>query len=363
MAHSGSEVVEEIYDIKHDAMGQIDVVVSDFKKDIKRAEDQAERDQLLADALQDLEEICKWGVDEINEVAAEHPEEQPAADSAIAYLEDYTHYAEDVVIDKHAAYSDGGSTTTSTTSTTSTTVVGEPPDIAITFPSDGDVFDEPTLTFTGVATPGSQVTVGPYNASMSPNGEWSITLVLTEGRNVARVFATNDFGQSTAEVSVLYVVPTTTTSSTTTTTIPATTTTTVPATTTTTSTTTTTTVPAAIVPTDPPDEGSFQAAFAPLLEGRDGAATTEVGDAVVLAEVVNDPMSGAAAMTASNEAFAMIRPAVPYVLEEPVFSIFAVVEMIGRALTASVRNLLGPAIVTLGYLVVSMVRRRRSVVA
>lgn len=68
-------------------------------------------------------------------------------------------------------------------------------------------------------------------------------------------------------------------------------------------------------------------------------------------------------MSASNNAFARIRPVVPYVLEEPVFSILAVLEMIGRALTASARNLLGPAIVTLGYLAVSMVRRRRSIIA
>jgi len=84
---------------------------------------------------------------------------------------------------------------------------------------------------------------------------------------------------------------------------------------------------------------------------------------VVLAEAGTLALSGAAAVSASNDAFAMIRPVIPYVLEEPVFSVFAVIEMIGRALTASVRNLLGPAIVTLGYLVVSMVRRRRSVVA
>lgn len=355
-AHSGDEVVDEIYSIKHDAMGQIDAVVNQFKSEVKEAPNQAVRDALLAAALEAVEDICKWGVDEINLVAAEHPEEQWAADNAIAYLEDYTHSAEDTMIWKHHKASEGSTTTTTTASAPPPP---PPPTISITSPEGGETFEESVVLFVGVATPGAQVNVGPYNAAVDGNGNWSISLVLAEGRNVAKVTASNPAGSATDQVIVYFEPPAVTT----TTTVPPTTTTTAaPPTSTTTApppTTTTTTTAAAVTGSDggPP---SYQAAFGPLLEGRSGSreATT-----AVLEDSAATVMTSAAMMRGSNGAFALIRPVIPYALEEPVFSVFAVIEMIGRALTASLQNLLGPAIVTLGYLVVSMVRRRRSVVA
>lgn len=365
VAHEGDAVVDEIYDIKHAAMAEIDAVVMEFKTAIFEAPDQATRDALLVQALEDVEDSCKEGAEAITEIGVDHPEQAWAVTSAIAYLEDYTHNAEETLIRKHGKASEQGSTTTTSTTTTTSLPSTQPPSIEITSPDDGAVFDESTVLFVGVATPGAVVNVGPFNAATDAEGNWSITLVLDEGRNVARVVATNQAGQAMDQVVVFFEVPATTTTSTTTTTttLASTTTTTLPATSTPTSTTTTTIVPAATsTDSNGPStgQGSFQAAFAPLLDGRTTPAgedgRTEFGEAV-------SAMSGAAVVSASNGAFALIRPVVPYVLEEPVFSIIAVMEMIGRALTASGRNLLGPAIVTLGYLVVSMARRRRSIIA
>ncbi len=368
VAHEGDDVTDEIFDVKYAAIAAIDEVVFRFNQEVFEAVTQAERNALLMEALGEVDVIHQQAVYDIDNLVDDHPDQQAVGAGAVAYLDQYAADAEQILIQKHAEASEQGSTTTSTTTTT-TVPAAAPPTIEILSPDDGTVFEEPSVSFSGIATPGAIVSVGQYTASTDDDGNWWITLVLSEGRNVARVVATNPAGQAVDQVVVYFEPPviatttTTSTSTTTTTTSVATTTTSVPTTTTTTST-TTTTVPT-VVPVDDagPTAGSVSvdSAFARLLEGR----PTSPDDAgqTLFANRAQTGLGSAAVMNAASNAFAMIRPVVPFALEEPVFSLFAAVEMVLRALTASVRNLLGPAIVTLGYLVVSMVRRRRGIVA
>lgn len=100
--------------------------------------------------------------------------------------------------------------------TTSTTVPvdSEPPNLQITSPEDGAELEEKTVTFEGVTEPGARVFAGKYEADVDPSGNWHIVLILNEGSNVARFTARDAAGnESTAAVTVYYIVeiPTTTT--------------------------------------------------------------------------------------------------------------------------------------------------------
>jgi hypothetical protein len=157
-------------------------------------------------------------------------------------------------------------TTTTTTSTTSTTTVEAadepapeseaatiqaapttttkqrdttPPSIRVTAPHDGDTVKDRVVTFSGTSEPGAKVASGPFAATMSNNGDWTIKLALAEGANGASFTATDAAGNSAStRIVVTYTAPSapTTTRATPTTTKPqATTTTTKPKATTTTS--------------------------------------------------------------------------------------------------------------------------------
>ena len=131
------------------------------------------------------------------------------------------------------------SPTTSTTTTTSTTSPPDPkptanvtppdttaPDISITSPKDGATVDERVIEFKGSTEPGALVSSGSFSADVDDGGDWTIRLVLREGRNRAYFTATDSAGNAeTASVTVSYDPPSTTTSSTTTTTSSTTTTT------------------------------------------------------------------------------------------------------------------------------------------
>ena len=88
----------------------------------------------------------------------------------------------------------------------------EAPHLEITAPHEGAELGEKTVTFAGVTEPGARVFAGPYEADVSASGEWHIFLILNEGSNVARFVARDAAGnESTASVTVHYVVATTTT--------------------------------------------------------------------------------------------------------------------------------------------------------
>ncbi len=123
------------------------------------------------------------------------------------------------------------STTTSTTTTTTTTKAPEastanitPPDttapkIAVSTPKDGATVDDRVIRFTGTTEKGAAVTSGSFEADVDEDGNWTIKLVLREGRNRAYFTATDKAGNSeTVSITVTYDPPTTTTSTTTTTT-------------------------------------------------------------------------------------------------------------------------------------------------
>lgn len=115
-----------------------------------------------------------------------------------------------------------------TTSAPATTRPGDttPPPIRVTSPHDQDTVTSRVVTFQGTSEPGAKVTSGPFAATMSDNGDWTIKLSLAEGANGASFTAIDKAGNSeSTRIVVHYDPPTTTTKATTTTTKAATTTT------------------------------------------------------------------------------------------------------------------------------------------
>lgn len=89
------------------------------------------------------------------------------------------------------------------------------PPIVITFPANGQSFDEDVIRFTGTTEPGAAVMAGPYAADVDVEGNWSIVLILSNGSNRAVFTASDEAGnESTADVTVVYTAPVTTTTTT-----------------------------------------------------------------------------------------------------------------------------------------------------
>lgn len=96
-------------------------------------------------------------------------------------------------------------TTEPATTTTSDTVA---PNIEILSPEDGQVFEEKTITFSGITEPGARVLAGPYEATVDQDGSWSIKLVLSEGENRAVFTAIDAAGnEAVAVVTPVYQPP------------------------------------------------------------------------------------------------------------------------------------------------------------
>lgn len=104
---------------------------------------------------------------------------------------------------------------------TTTTLDTVAPAIEILSPIEGEVFEEKTITFSGITEPGADVSAGPYRADVAADGSWSITLILSEGPNRAVFTATDAAGnQATAVVTPIYQPPAPPTTQTTQTTKP-----------------------------------------------------------------------------------------------------------------------------------------------
>ena len=100
--------------------------------------------------------------------------------------------------------------TTQTTVETATTTTADTvaPVIEILSPENGQVFEEKTITFTGVTEPGAKVLAGPYEATVETDGSWSIKLVLSEGENRAVFTAVDAAGnEAIAVVTPVYQPP------------------------------------------------------------------------------------------------------------------------------------------------------------
>lgn len=86
-----------------------------------------------------------------------------------------------------------------------------PPELAITHPVEGQVFADKSVLFKGTTEPGARVFAGKWEADVDSLGNWKIVLVLSEGKNHAKLTAKDGAGnQSFATVTVHYA-PTTTT--------------------------------------------------------------------------------------------------------------------------------------------------------
>ncbi|MBT8213030.1 MAG: hypothetical protein KJN71_07775, partial [Acidimicrobiia bacterium] len=83
-----------------------------------------------------------------------------------------------------------------------------PPELVITSPEDGAVFDTKTITFSGETEPGSTVMAAGYEADVDAAGNWSIKLILSPGGNTATFYAYDTAGnKAIASVKVTYEAP------------------------------------------------------------------------------------------------------------------------------------------------------------
>lgn len=99
-------------------------------------------------------------------------------------------------------------TQTTVEQVTTTTEDDVAPTIEILSPTDGQVFEEQTITFSGITEPGARVLAGPYEASVAVDGSWSIELVLSEGENRAVFTAIDPAGnEAVAVVTPVYHPP------------------------------------------------------------------------------------------------------------------------------------------------------------
>ncbi|MDF1594605.1 MAG: hypothetical protein P1T08_00720 [Acidimicrobiia bacterium] len=87
-----------------------------------------------------------------------------------------------------------------------------PPELVVTSPADGEHLKDTAVAFAGRTEPGAIVMAGPYEATVSEDGEWSIVLILGAGGNKASFSATDAAGNtSEAAIVVFYDPPETTT--------------------------------------------------------------------------------------------------------------------------------------------------------
>lgn len=98
--------------------------------------------------------------------------------------------------------------TTVANSTTTTFVFPDAPLLEIDTPQDGDVFDEPNVTFAGRVEPGSTLRVGIRFPVVQDDGAWTVDLDLVGGENVmVFVVTTADRVTRQKRITVFYEVP------------------------------------------------------------------------------------------------------------------------------------------------------------
>ncbi len=83
-----------------------------------------------------------------------------------------------------------------------------PPQLVITYPENGAVFDAKELEFKGEVEPGATVKAAGYHATVTDDGHWSIVLMLEPGGNLATIKAFDAAGNvAEATVKVFYEPP------------------------------------------------------------------------------------------------------------------------------------------------------------
>lgn len=91
---------------------------------------------------------------------------------------------------------------------------GSPPDrvapeLVVAAPADGATVSDGTITFTGTVEPEASVKVGRYSATVGQDGDWTLTLVATEGRNTVTFTATDSRGNQTSTTRTVTYEPAT----------------------------------------------------------------------------------------------------------------------------------------------------------
>lgn len=71
-----------------------------------------------------------------------------------------------------------------------------PPTLSLTSPADGSIVDEPTVTVAGLTEPGTTLTINGVEATVAPDGSFSLRLALSEGENLIMAAATDHAGNS-----------------------------------------------------------------------------------------------------------------------------------------------------------------------
>jgi hypothetical protein len=90
-----------------------------------------------------------------------------------------------------------------------------PPSIKVTSHDDGDTVSNRIVSFIGTTEPGVSVASGPYEADVSDNGNWELSLVMAPGPNGALFTATDAAGNTaSARIVLTYDPPTATTTTT-----------------------------------------------------------------------------------------------------------------------------------------------------
>ena len=83
-----------------------------------------------------------------------------------------------------------------------------PPEIAILYPENGQVFETNEAVFEGTSEPGAAVYVNGREADVGENGEWRIVLELHKGENHVTAKAIDEAGnKATDTVTVIYKAP------------------------------------------------------------------------------------------------------------------------------------------------------------
>ena len=89
-----------------------------------------------------------------------------------------------------------------------------PPSIKVTSPKDGVTVKSRTVTFEGTTEKGAKVTSGPYEATVTSDGAWSLKLVVAEGANAASFTAKDAAGNTSSTRIVVHYTPESTTTTT-----------------------------------------------------------------------------------------------------------------------------------------------------
>jgi hypothetical protein len=92
-----------------------------------------------------------------------------------------------------------------------TTIVGGPIDLALTPGIDGAITDHRTVTVTGTATPGADVSIGGLRSTSRSDGSWAITVLLKPGVNDLAIDARSGGGSSTTHKFTITYQPSATT--------------------------------------------------------------------------------------------------------------------------------------------------------